>query len=85
MRFIFPHSHAFRQGRVVVEDDGKTEPECFVEFGDGTVLMGEWHPSDGIIELTVPAYRTAKGTRIVSKRWKLAKGRDDVWRSEIVA
>lgn len=84
MRFMFPHSHAFRRGRVIVEDYPKTAPECLVEFGDGVTVMGEWQPSGDEIELTVPVYRTAKGTVIPSKTWKLARGHDGEWRSDLV-
>ena len=41
MRFRFPHSHAFRRGRVTIDDDGKAGPECLVEFGDGIIGL---HP-----------------------------------------
>jgi hypothetical protein len=36
MRFLFPYSHVFPNGRVTVGDDGATEPGCLVEFSDGT-------------------------------------------------
>lgn len=42
MRFVFPHSHAFPGGRVVVDDDAKDGAECLVEFGDGITVIAEW-------------------------------------------
>jgi hypothetical protein len=82
MRFVFPHSHAFPGGRVVVDDDAKTGPECLVEFGDGVTVIAEWHLASDAIHLSVPAYRTAKGTRIVARNWRLVQRKDGVWRSE---
>ncbi|WP_411033998.1 hypothetical protein [Shinella sp. BYT-45] len=82
MRFSFPHSHAFPGGRVTVEDAAAAEGSCVVEFGDGIVLIGEWRPAGTDIELDVPAYRTAKGTKIDARRWRLVQGGDGLWRSQ---
>lgn len=82
MRFSFPHSHAFPRGRVVVDDDAKAGPECLVEFGDGVVVIADWQASGDAVILRVPAYRTAKGTSIVSRTWRLVRTRDGLWRSE---
>lgn len=82
MRFSFPHSHAFHRGRVTIEDEEDEAPNCAIEFGDGTTIIGEWRRAGDGIDLIVPAYRTAKGTAIPAKRWTLVKGRDGVWRSE---
>lgn len=82
MRFVFPNSHAFRKGRVTVDDDGKAGPECLVEFGDGVTVIAEWQAEDDAIRLAVPAYRTAKGTLVTERSWRLARGSDGVWRSE---
>ena len=82
MHFSFPHSHAFQRGRVAIDDEANAAPECAIEFGDGVTLVGEWKPSGDTIALAVPAYRTAKGTRIDTKTWMLVKGSDGVWRSE---
>lgn len=82
MRFGFPHSHAFRGGRVSVEDDGAAGPECLVEFGDGVTIVAEWRHAGDAIDLGIPAYRTAKGTRIEPRRWRLVRRKDGVWRSE---
>lgn len=82
MRFAFPDSHAFRGGRVVVDDDTKTEPECLVEFGDGVTVIAEWRRAGDAIALSIPAYRTAKGTQVAARSWRLVQRKDGVWRSE---
>jgi hypothetical protein len=82
MRFAFPRSHAFRRGRVTVEDDGKAGPDCLVEFGDGVTVIAQWQADDDAIRLFVPHYRTAKGTLVTARRWRLARGEDGLWRSE---
>lgn len=85
MRFLFPHSHAFRKGRVTVDDDGKAAPDCLVEFGDGVTVIAEWQAEGDAIRLVVPDYRTARGTLVTARTWRLAKGKDGNWRSERVA
>ncbi len=82
MRFKFPHSHAFPGGHVVVEDDAKAGPECLVEFGDGVIVIAEWRLASGAIHLSIPAYRTAKGTQVEARNWSLVQRKDGVWRSE---
>ncbi len=67
MRFVFPHSHAFRRGRVTVDDEGKAGPECLVEFGDGVTVIAEWLADGDAINLFVPGYRTAKGTLVTAR------------------
>ncbi len=85
MRFIFPHSHAFRRGHVTVEDDRKAGPECLVEFGDGIAVIAEWRAVDDAIHLSVPTYRTAKGTQVAARTWRLVQSKDSLWRSERVS
>lgn len=82
MRLTFPHSHAFRGGRVIVDDDGTTGPECLVEFGDGVTLVAEWRRAGDAVDLGIPAYRTATGTWIAARGWRLVRRKDGVWRSE---
>jgi hypothetical protein len=82
MRFAFPHSHAFHRGRVVVHEDAKTEPECLIEFGDGVTVIAEWHYVGDALSLSIPSYRTAKGTQVAPRIWRLVHGKDGVWRSE---
>lgn len=82
MRFLFPHSHAFPGGRVALEEDGNTGPECVVEFGDGTAVIAEWHGAGEGGDLFVPTYRTAKGTRVEARAWRIVQREDGVYRSE---
>ncbi|WP_293330694.1 hypothetical protein [Parvibaculum sp.] len=42
---------------------------------------GRW-AFDDAIHLAIPAYRTAKGTQVTSRSWRLVHGRDGQWRSE---
>jgi len=84
MRFVFPHSHAFHRGRVVVRDETGTEPECVIEFADGVTVLGTWKPARDGIQLCVPAYRTAKGTQIPSKSWRIVQAKNGLSRVERV-
>jgi hypothetical protein len=85
MRFLFPHSHAFQRGRVTVDDDQKTGPGCLVEFGDGVTVIAEWHKVHNALRLAIPAYRTAKGTQVAARTWRLMQGKDGSWRSERIS
>jgi hypothetical protein len=81
MRFSFPHSHAFPGGRVLIEEDANEGP-CAVEFGDGVSIIGEWPRTADDIYLEVPVYRTAKGTEVAARSWRLKQGEDGAWRSQ---
>jgi hypothetical protein len=70
------------RGRVVVEDDGSGRPECLVEFGDGVSVIGQWQRNGEAIDLHVPAYRTARGTQVATRDWRLMVRKDGAWRSE---
>ncbi|MFG1428899.1 hypothetical protein [Roseixanthobacter glucoisosaccharinicivorans] len=82
MRFGFPRSHAFRHGRVIVDDDRTAGSDCLVEFGDGVTVIAEWRRANDAILLSIPAYRTAKGTQVAARRWCLVQDADGTWRSE---
>ncbi|WP_454685495.1 hypothetical protein [Ancylobacter moscoviensis] len=82
MRFIFTHSHVFPGASVTLDDDGKHGPGCLVEFGDGSTVIAEWHMADGDAILQLPAYRTAKGTTVAGRDWRLVRRPDGTWRSE---
>jgi hypothetical protein len=79
MRFTFTHSHAYLGGRVAVEDAGDAAPGGVVEFGDGVTILGAWRRDGADVLLDIPAYKTAKGTEIGPKRWRLAQGEDGIW------
>lgn len=85
MRFLFPHSHDYRRGPVNVEDDRNAEPDGLVEFGDGVNVIAERHPDGDAIRLVVPRYRTARGTPVTTRTWRLAKGKEGHSRSERIA
>lgn len=85
MRFAFPYSHAFPGGRVTVDDDAAQGAECLVEFGDGIAVIAAWSSDDGAIRLRIPAYRTAKGTEVAARDWRLVRRKDGAWRSERMA
>jgi transposase len=61
-----------------------TEGMCMVEFGDGIVMIGEWHPDGDDIRLKIPAYRTAKATHVEARQWRLVRGTEGQWRSQRV-
>ncbi len=82
MRFFFPHSHAFPGGEVQIEDAEATKGKCVVEFGDGVAMIGDWHPDADAIVLDIPPYRTARGTDVEARRWRLAKDQQGRWRSK---
>lgn len=82
MRFTFSHSHAFPGCRVAIEEAGVAEGTGVIEFGDGVVLIGEWHPDGDAIRLSIPAHRTAKGTDIAAQDWRLTRGGDGLWRAQ---
>lgn len=81
MRFTFTHSHAFPGGRVAVQDAGDAAPAGIVEFGDGVTILADWRREGADVLLDIPAYKTAKGTEIGPKRWRLAQGEDRIWRT----
>ena len=81
MLFLFPYSHAFPGGRVVVEGDAAHGAECLVEFGDGTTVIAERQLEGEAIRLRIPSYCTAKGTRIAARVWTLVRDEDGAWRS----
>ena len=87
MRFTFPHSHAFSGGQLTVQDDAAPGPSCMVEFGDGTMVIGELaNAADGHYDVNVPDYKTAKGHTVKARSWRIARrGGEGVWRSMRIA
>lgn len=81
MRLTFSHSHVFPGSRVTIEDAAGPEACCLVEFGDGVDVLGEWCSEGADILLGLPPYRTARGTRIEAKRWRLSRGGDGIRRA----
>lgn len=85
MRFVFPRSHAFRRGRVTVDDDQKSRPGYLVEFGDGVTVIAKWYAVGNAIHLSIPAYHTATGTQVSRRTWRLVQSEDGLWRSERIS
>lgn len=86
MRFSFPYSHAFHGSRVAVEVGRRATTNCTVEFGDGSVVIGECRQTDErAFLLSVPRYVTAKGTEMAPKQWRIVNVVSDVWRAERTA
>lgn len=81
MRFSFPYSHAFHGGRLGVYDDGAPGPACTVEFSDGSVVVGQYATEGEDLLLSVPDYRTTKGTKVKARKWKLVRSLDGGWRA----
>lgn len=82
MRLVFPHSHVFHGGRVALEEDAGAESQCLVEFGDGGTVIAECRRVADAFHLSLPAYRTAKGTQIAARNWRLVRRAGGSWRSE---
>lgn len=83
MRFSIGHTHVYPGCKVRLSDapGRKRGADCLIEFSDGVVVPGRYAASTDAIILRVPAHRTAKGTRIVAKSWRLEPdGAGGVWR-----
>lgn len=48
----------------------------------GITVIAEWHRANDAIHLSVPTYRTVKGTQVAARRWRLIQGEGHVWRSQ---
>jgi hypothetical protein len=81
MRITFPHSHAFPGGRLTIAEVGAAKGTCVVQFGDGVAVIAECRPDGDAVYLTVPAYRTERGTDVAARNWRLERGRDGIWRT----
>jgi hypothetical protein len=82
MRFAFTHSHAFEGAQVDVEDDDSADASCLIAFGDGSHVVGTLSASGpDAHEIDVPEYRTAAGTLVTARRWRIARRPDGVWRA----
>ena len=83
MRFRFSYSHAFHGARLTIEDDGDAGPTGIVDFGDGTSAIAEYTKlSEMRFRLSIPSYRTARGSVVKARTWLVAKSSDHEWRVE---
>ena len=82
MRIVLFHTHAYPGCRLRAEPARfpTGEGEVIVEFSDGTVLAGRYRREIDEVVLSIPAYKTARGTSIVAKRWVLNSLGNDEWK-----
>lgn len=82
MRFELSHTHAYPGCRVRTEpaEPADREGDAVVELGDGNVLAGRYALDANDVALSIPAHRTARGTPIVAKRWRLRRIGQSEWK-----
>lgn len=83
MRFEIGHTHAYPGCGVRMPEppEHTDNADCIVEFSDGVAVPGSYGAQAEAVVLHVPAYRTARGTRIVAKSWLLqSDGAPGRWR-----
>jgi hypothetical protein len=70
MRFQLSHTHAYPGCRVKIAQE-RIDGEEIAEFSDGVIVPCR-HRCDGdAIVLTISPHRTARGTNIGEKSWRL--------------
>lgn len=67
LRFSNSHLYPGARGRA----DAVAPGPCRIEFGDGVEVSAEVAESDGQLTLAVAPHKTARGTTIAGKRWRL--------------
>ncbi len=75
------HSHLYpgQRGRISgprTLADLESEHECLVEFDDGSAATARLSPGNDDWRLQTAAYRTAAGTQIDDKDWRIRIERD---------
>ena len=72
MRFQLSHTHthAYPGCRVRIAEEG-VESEELAEFSDGVIVACRHRREGDAIILTISPHRTARGTNIDEKTWKL--------------
>lgn len=68
----------------MVDDDGKTGPECLAEFGDGVTVIAQWETDGDALRLSVSEYRTASGTLVKPRNWRIVRDGEGRCRSELL-
>lgn len=78
MRVLLKDSHAYPGCRVELPEGlPASDRDVLVGFSDGIEAPGRIEAvAGGDPVLTVAAYRTARGTRIERKSWRLRQGKD---------
>lgn len=70
MRFHLAHTHAYPGCRLKIAEEG-VDGEEVAEFSDGVIVpCRHWRKGDAIV-LTISPHRTARGTDIGEKSWRL--------------
>lgn len=70
MRFQLSHTHGYPGCRVKIADNG-IDGEEIAEFSDGVVVPCRHRREGDAIVLTISPHRTARGTNIGQKSWRL--------------
>lgn len=70
MRFQLAHTHAYPGCHVTIAEEGLGDEEL-AEFSDGVIVACRHRREGDAIVLTIPPHRTARGTDIDEKSWKL--------------
>ena len=68
----FTHTHAYPGAKARPHDaQALAAGPCTVEFSDGVRVPATLHRAGDGWELAIDAHRTARGTAIAGKRWRL--------------
>lgn len=70
MRFQLSHTHAYPGCRVTIAEEHVAGEEL-AEFSDGVIVACRYRREGDAIVLTIAPHRTARGTDIGEKSWKL--------------
>lgn len=70
MRFQLSHTHAYPGCRVKIAQERIVDEEL-AEFSDGVIVPCRHRRDGDTILVTISPHRTARGTNISEKRWRL--------------
>lgn len=70
MRFQLSHTHAYPGCRVKIAEE-RIDDEELAEFSDGVIVPCRHRREGDAILLTISPHRTARGTNISDKSWRL--------------
>lgn len=70
MRFQLSHTHAYPGCRVKIAEE-RIDDEELAEFSDGVIVPCRHRREGDAILLTISPHRTARGTNISEKSWRL--------------
>ncbi|HEV7260330.1 MAG TPA: hypothetical protein VGN82_21275 [Bosea sp. (in: a-proteobacteria)] len=79
MKVVIADTHCYAGCPVTLSEDGAAG--ALVEFSDGVTVLGDLDLHGDEAVLTVPAYATARRSRIETKTWRLRRDEGDAsWR-----